>query len=186
MEGQFILTLPGTYHQVVNTGTNCAEACNISTPQWVEAGILASKCFYLNEKDNNEETLTKSPIVPVPYLLWPHLRSVKAFEAYLCGNLRILVRSSGEVKLVPCPSLDSLFNSVRAWDNNRHNEWIHEGDSKFKDRSSKLAFESLKERHRIVHDLQDKLVSPCSRESLFIGQFDKCNRSSDVFHNSIA
>ena len=42
--GEFIVTLPGAYHEGFNLGLNYAEATNFATKEWVKFGRKAIQC----------------------------------------------------------------------------------------------------------------------------------------------
>jgi hypothetical protein len=156
--GQFILTYPAAYHQVANTGNNCAEACNISTPQWLEHGLFFKKCYKVQKKDDLMTDGAETPTVPVAFMLWPNLRSVRAFVAYLHGNLLIPQASDGTIGRVPAPGLQTMVTSLNAWKNMPYKEWLIKEDEFDEDRSSYKAFTALQDHINAVNTFQVSVI----------------------------
>lgn len=63
-----IITSPHGYHFGFNMGVNVNEAVNIAVPQWLKAGLEASKseCSCLNE-DKVSVATTRLPLPPYEY-----------------------------------------------------------------------------------------------------------------------
>jgi hypothetical protein len=154
MPHEFVMTLPGAYHQVVNTGRNCAEACNFSTPQWLDSAMRFKKCAFVRKKDATRPEGERTPNIPVPFMVWPHLRTVTGFKKYLSGNIFLPDRSNLNPTRVPAPTMSALFSSVLAWKAMPHPKWIHDFDEGVDDRNSELAYKALADRCKEVAKFQ--------------------------------
>jgi hypothetical protein len=61
MPGEFILTLPGSYHSGFSTGLNIGEAVNFASKSWLKFGSLAQNIYRM--------TREKIPVFPYVWLL---------------------------------------------------------------------------------------------------------------------
>ena len=66
--GEFILTLPGSYHGGFSTGPNVGEAVNFVSKSWLEYGF---KCQEVYRKSRE-----KIPVFPIDWLVIENLRNV--------------------------------------------------------------------------------------------------------------
>jgi len=66
--GEFILTLPGSYHAGFSTGLNIGEAVNFATHSWFKYG---PKCQELYRK-----TREKIPVFPIEWLVTENIRNL--------------------------------------------------------------------------------------------------------------
>jgi hypothetical protein len=64
--GEFVLTLPGSYHAGFSTGLNIGEAVNFATKNWFEYG---SKCQELYRRSRE-----KIPVFPIEWLVTENIR----------------------------------------------------------------------------------------------------------------
>lgn len=108
----------------------------------------------MQKKDDLRIDGAETPTVPVAFMLWPNLRSVNGFVAYLHGNLLIPQRSDGIVGRVPAPSLQTMLTSFNAWKNMPYKKWLVDGDELDEDRSSYRAYDALQERIETVEQFQ--------------------------------
>jgi hypothetical protein len=116
LPNQFIMTFPGAFHEVYNTGLNCAEACNFTTPQWIEQGILDVKCQYNVDKDKDKPEGEGIPALPMCFMFWQVVKNLQVYVAYLHGNLIIPLRDDPTKTVrVPPPRSSAIFKSVEAW-----------------------------------------------------------------------
>ena len=66
--GEYILTLPGSYHAGFSTGLNIGEAVNFATRTWFDYG---PKC-----NDLYRRTREKIPVFPIEWLVTENIRSL--------------------------------------------------------------------------------------------------------------
>ena len=67
--GEYILTLPGSYHAGFSTGLNIGEAVNFATRTWFDYG---PKC-----NDLYRRTREKIPVFPIEWLVTENIRSLE-------------------------------------------------------------------------------------------------------------
>ena len=67
--GEYILTLPGSYHAGLSTGLNIGEAVNFATRTWFDYG---PKC-----NDLYRRTREKIPVFPIEWLVTENVRSLE-------------------------------------------------------------------------------------------------------------
>ena len=67
--GEFVLTLPGSYHAGFSTGLNIGEAVNFATRSWFEFGAKCQE-FY-------RRTREKIPVFPIEWLVTENIRNIE-------------------------------------------------------------------------------------------------------------
>ena len=66
--GEFILTLPGSYHAGFSTGLNIGEAVNFATRAWFEYGPKCQEIY--------RRTREKIPVFPIEWLVTENIRNL--------------------------------------------------------------------------------------------------------------
>lgn len=109
--GEFVVTAAMAYHQVFNTGTNFAEACNIVTEQFYPCGLRFIKCrcklrVVTDEKTGKKKQEYDPPNIPKVLFAIRYLNEDE-LEAYVKGLLMGKHPVTGTDELYPMPgSLD--------------------------------------------------------------------------------
>jgi hypothetical protein len=109
--GEFVVTAAMAYHQVFNTGTNLAEACNIVTEQFYPCGLRFIKCqcklrVVTDEKTGKKKQEYDPPNIPKVLFAICYLKK-EELVAYLKGLLMGKHPVTGKDELYPMPgSLD--------------------------------------------------------------------------------
>ena len=80
--GEFILTLPGSYHAGFSTGINIGEAVNFTTKSWLQYG---EKCQNIYRKSKE-----KIPVFPMDWLLIKNIQHLSRIQLDLETKQKLL------------------------------------------------------------------------------------------------
>ena len=58
-EGEYVVTLPGAFHQVINLGWNCAVAANFAVQDWVRYAVSNGYCYCRQAVGTNGDGLPR-------------------------------------------------------------------------------------------------------------------------------
>jgi hypothetical protein len=137
---------------------------NLSTPQWLETGLLWKLCVFMRKKNDRQPEGEKIVTAyPMPYMLWPELLDYSAFVAYLDGNLLIPLRDDPTTrKRVPAPTLDELNAAITAWENAPPTNGSVDNDD------TNRAFDALQKRTAYLQRCDDTQVCFADRYAVIV------------------
>ena len=81
--GEFILTLPGSYHSGFSTGLNVGEAVNFATRRWFAYGAKCQEIY--------RRTREKIPVFPIEWLVVENIRHLE--KTRLCAGTRAALQT---------------------------------------------------------------------------------------------
>ena len=70
--GEFVLTLPGSYHAGFSTGLNIGEAVNFATKSWFDHGVMCQEIY--------RKTREQIPVFPVDWLIVENIVNLEKID----------------------------------------------------------------------------------------------------------